>query len=154
MSMDRTAIAANNDRMIASPDTLLSAAVTILVVLFYYFAGFSVSLMRGKHGIKAPATSGHPEFDRAFRVHMNTLEQMPIILPLLWLATLFFHAIGWLPAALGLVWIAGRIVYRMAYMANPGSRTAGFVITNIANVGLLVLVVIGIVDSWMAVSAV
>ena len=110
MSMDRTAIAANNGRMIASPDTSLSAAVTILVVLFYYFAGFSVSLMRGKHGIKAPATSGHPEFDRAFRVHMNTLEQMPIILPLLWLATLFFHAIGWLPAALGLVWIAGRIV--------------------------------------------
>lgn len=152
MSMDRTAIAANNGRMIASPDTLLSAAVTILVVLFYYFASFSVARMRGKHGIKAPATSGHPEFDRAFRVHMNTLEQMPIILPLLWLATLFFH--GWLPAAFGLLWIVGRIVYRMAYMANPGSRTAGFVITNIANVGLLVLAAIGIVDSWMAVTAV
>jgi glutathione S-transferase len=152
MSMDRTAIAANNGAMIASPDTLLSAAVTILVVLFYYFAGFSVARMRGKHGIQAPATSGHPEFDRAFRVHMNTLEQMPVILPLLWLATLFFH--GWLPAAFGLLWIVGRIVYRMAYMANPGSRTAGFVITNIANVGLLVLAVIGIVDSWMAVTAV
>jgi glutathione S-transferase len=145
-------MAANNGAMIASPDTLLSAAVTILVVLFYYVAGFSVARMRGKHGIQAPATSGHPEFDRAFRVHMNTLEQMPVILPLLWLATLFFH--GWLPAALGLLWIVGRIVYQVAYMANPGSRIAGFVITNIANVGLLVLAVIGIVDSWMAVTAV
>jgi glutathione S-transferase len=152
--MDRTATAANNGAMIASPATLLSAAVTVLVVLFYWLAGFSVARMRGKHAIRAPATSGHPEFDRAFRVHMNTLEQMPVILPLLWLATLFFHAIGWLPAALGLVWIVGRIVYRMAYMTDPGARAAGFVITNIANVALLVLSVIGIVNSWMAVTAV
>ena len=152
--MDSRAIAANNGAMTLSPAIILSAAVTILVVLIYWLAGFSVARMRGKHSIRAPATSGHPEFDRAFRVHMNTLEQMPIILPLLWLATLFFHAIGWLPAALGLVWVLGRIIYRMAYMADPGTRTAGFVITNIANVALLVLAIIGIVNSWMAVTAV
>ena len=152
--MDKRAIAANSGAMIASPAVMLSAAVTILVMLIYWLAGFSVARMRGKHGIRAPATSGHPEFDRAFRVHMNTLEQMPIILPLLWLATLFFHSIGWLPAVFGLVWVVGRIVYRMAYMNDPGSRAAGFIITNIANVGLLVLATIGIVNDWMAVTAV
>jgi glutathione S-transferase len=152
--MDSKAIAANNGAMIASPAVLLSAAVTVLVVLIYWLAGFSVARMRGKHSIRAPATSGHPEFDRAFRVHMNTLEQMPIILPLLWLATLFFHTMGWLPAAFGLVWVVGRIIYGMAYMNDPSSRAAGFIITNIANVGLLVLALIGIVNDWMAVTAV
>ncbi|HEY5347098.1 MAG TPA: MAPEG family protein [Rhizomicrobium sp.] len=139
--------------MLAAPAALLSAIVTILVVLTYFLTSIPVGKMRGKHGIKAPATSGHPEFDRAFRVHMNTLEQMPIILPLLWLATIYFHGVGWLPAAFGVLWIVGRIVYMIAYMADPAKREIGYGLTMAADLGLLVLAVIGIVDSWMAVTA-
>jgi glutathione S-transferase len=139
--------------MIAVPAALLSATVTILIVITYFYTSIPVGRMRGKHGIKAPATSGHPEFDRAFRVHMNTLEQMPIILPLLWLATLFFHTIGWLPALFGLLWIVGRIVYMIAYMADPVKREAGFGITIVADLALLILAVMGIANDWMAVLA-
>src|SRR5215831_9978548 len=82
---------------------LLSAVVTILALLLFFYMGTRVAAARGKHGIKAPATTGHPEMDRAVRVHMNTLEQLVVFLPLLWLATAYFHWIGWLPAAIGVV---------------------------------------------------
>src|SRR5215469_6252769 len=96
-------------------ETLWSAIVTILVILLYFYMGSVVGRMRGRHSIAAPAVSGHPEFERAFRVHMNTLEQLVVFLPLLWLATAYFHWLGWLPAAFGAVWIVGRLMYMQAY---------------------------------------
>jgi hypothetical protein len=65
---------------IVIPATLWTATVTLLIGLFYFYTGFRVGNLRAKHKILAPATSGHPEFDRAFRVQLNTLEQMGIIL--------------------------------------------------------------------------
>lgn len=140
--------------MLNVPATLLSAVVTILIVLTYFYLVLPVGAMRGKHGIKAPAMTGHPEFERAVRVHYNTLEQMPVILPLLWLATLYFHMLPWLPAVFGLIWVVGRFVYRSAYMADPDKRSLGFGITMLANIGLLIMAIIGIVQTWMAVTAV
>ncbi|MBV9063492.1 MAG: MAPEG family protein, partial [Alphaproteobacteria bacterium] len=74
-------------------ETVCSALVTILVLILYVAMGARVGRMRGKHNVAAPATAGHPEFERAFRVHMNTLEQLIIFLPLLWLATFFYRGI-------------------------------------------------------------
>ena len=135
--------------------TLISAIVTVLIVLTYFYMSISVGQMRGKHGIKAPAMTGHPEMERAVRVHYNTMEQMPIILPLLWLATVYFHfdMLPWLPALFGLVWIIGRFIYRGAYMADPDKRGTGFLIAGLATVGLLLLGIIGIVQTAMAVNA-
>jgi glutathione S-transferase len=139
--------------MAAVPATLLSALATILIVLAYFYMTFPVGQMRSKHGIKAPAMTGHPEFERAVRVHYNTLEQMPLILPLLWLATVYFHMVAWLPALFGLVWIVGRFIYRSAYMADPDTRSIGFGVTMLANLGLLIMAVVGIVQTWMAATA-
>ena len=139
--------------MIAAPATLLSAIVTIFAILFFFYTGVRVGQMRGKHSIKAPATIGHPEFERAYRVQMNTLEQFVVFLPLLWLATAYFRTIGWLPALAGLVWIVGRILYMTGYMAAPEKREAGFTIGAIALLALLILAIIGIVQDWTAVSA-
>jgi glutathione S-transferase len=124
---------------------LLSAAVTIAAVMVYMASSLGVGRMRVKHSIKAPATSGHPEFDRAFRVQMNTLEQMAAFLPLLWLATLCFTPLPWAPGALGAVWIVGRILYWRGYMAAPEKRGLGFGIGALALVVLLVLAIVGIV---------
>jgi len=41
--------------------------------------------------------AGHPDFDRVFRVQMNTLEWMPIFLPVLWLFALYVS--DWAAAA-------------------------------------------------------
>jgi glutathione S-transferase len=131
---------------------LSSAVMTILVLLFYQYLGSRVGSMRGKHNVSAPAMTGPPEFERAVRVHMNTLENLVVFLPLLWLATLFFRALFWLPALVGLVWLIGRILYMTSYMEDPGKRGLGFGIALIANVVLLVLAIWGIVQTAMALS--
>lgn len=137
------------------PADLLTAVVTIVAILLYFYMGVRVGQMRVKHSIKAPATTGHPEFDRAFRVQMNTLEAMPVFLPLLWLATYYFapafNALEWLPALVGLAWIVGRILYMNAYMADPATRSVGFGISAISQLALLILALAGIVRVWMAV---
>src|SRR5262245_64526025 len=90
-----------------------TAIVTVLVVLFYFFVATRVSAARQKFGVKLPATTGHPDFERVNRVHMNILEWMPIFLPLLWLCAFYFS--DGIAALLGLVWIVGRALYLVGY---------------------------------------
>jgi glutathione S-transferase len=139
--------------MHAVPAAILSAVVTILAVLFYFYTGTVVGQMRGKHKIAAPAVTGNTEFECAYRVQMNTLEQLVIFLPLLWLATSYFTMLGWLPPLLGVVWIVGRFLYMNGYMAAPDKRGTGFLVALLANLGLLILSLVGIVQAWIAVHA-
>ena len=134
--------------MQASPVILSSALVTILAIVVYFIAGFRVGQMRVKHGVKAPATSGHPQFDRAFRVQMNTLEHLPVLLPLLWLTTFFFAPYPMAAPVLGVVWIIGRVLYMNGYMSDPDKRGPGFGISALAELLLLVLALIGIAMAW------
>jgi glutathione S-transferase len=139
--------------MIITYETLWSAIVTILVILLYFYMGSVVGRMRGRHNVAAPAITGHPEFECAFRVHANTLEQLVVFLPLLWLATVLYRGLGWLPALFGLIFLIGRIVYMQRYMSEPKSRGPGILIGMLGIGGLLVLTIIGIVQDWMALSA-
>ncbi len=140
--------------MMASLASWLTAVVTVLAVLMYFWTGFRVGGMRGKHDIKAPATTGHPEFDRAYRVQMNTLEHIVMFLPLLWLSNAYFQMYPLITGALGLVWIVGRIIYAVAYMADPSKRGTGFLIAGIALLGLLITTIIGLVQAFLALNAV
>ena len=130
------------------PAILVTAGITILAVIFYMVTAWRVGSMREKHNIAAPAVIGHPEFERAYRVQMNTLEAMPVFLPVLWLAAVYFTRVPLLAPALGLVWIVGRIVYMQAYMADPSKRSLGFTISALATVALLILAIAGIVMTW------
>ena len=65
------------------------AIVTCLAVAFYFFTSAQVARARGRLGVKLPAITGHPDFERIFRVQMNTLEWMPIFLPSLWLFAIY-----------------------------------------------------------------
>jgi glutathione S-transferase len=133
--------------------TWLTAVVTVLALVMYLWTGFRAGGMRGRHGIVAPAVTGHPEFERAYRVQMNTLEQIVVFLPLLWLSNTYFAMLPMLTPALGLVWIVGRIIYALAYQANPSSRSLGFTISGLAMVGLLVTTIIGLVQAFLAINA-
>ena len=109
-----------------------TALVTCLAILFYFFTTIQVSKARARFGIKVPATSGHPDFERVFRVQMNTLEWMPIFLPSLWLFAIY---IGDLYAAvLGLIWIAGRVLYLIGYSQAAAKRGPGFAIQALAGI--------------------
>ena len=102
----------------------LTALTTLLAVLLYFVTGILVARARAKTGVQVPATSGHPDFDRAFRVQMNTLEWMPIFLPSMWLTALY---VGDAWAALGgLIWIVGRILYIRGYSQAAKKRGLGF----------------------------
>ncbi len=101
-----------------------TALVTCLAILFYFFTSIQVSKARAAFGIKVPATSGNPDFERVFRVQMNTLEWMPIFLPSLWLFAVYISDA--LAAGLGVVWIAGRILYLIGYSEAAAKRGRGF----------------------------
>ena len=93
----------------------------------------------------APAISGNPDFERVFRVQANTLEWMPIFLPLLWLFAYYVSDIG--AAVLGLIWIGGRIFYMVSYSEAANKRGPGFGIQATACGVLLVGALIGIIGS-------
>jgi glutathione S-transferase len=120
-----------------------TAVVTLLVVLIYMFMATRVAAARGKFGVKLPAISGHPDFERVFRVHQNTLEWMPIFLPLLWLCAIYFSDVA--AAVVGLLWIAGRLMYFVGYTKAVEKRLPGFFIQGTACLLLLIGAAIGIV---------
>jgi len=139
--------------LVITPAELLSAAVVVLATLFIAYTFINVGIARGKTRINAPAVTGHPTLDRAYRVQLNTVEQAIMFFPLLWLATRYFHGLAWLPAVFGLVWVLGRVIYLVGYMSAPEKRSAGFLISLVSTVGLLVLSIVGIVQTWAAVTA-
>jgi len=124
-----------------------TALVTVLTVLFYSYTVFLVGRARAQFKVPAPAMSGHPEFDRIFRVQMSTLEWMPIFLPLLWLFAFYVSDIG--AAVLGLIWIAGRILYMVHYRQAAGRRGPGFGIQAGVCIVLLVGALAGIAKTFM-----
>ena len=101
-----------------------TALVTCLAIAFYFFTSIRVSKARTAFGIKAPAISGNPDFERVFRVQMNTLEWMPIFLPSLWLFAIYIS--DPIAAGIGVVWIAGRILYLTGYSQAASKRGRGF----------------------------
>jgi glutathione S-transferase len=108
----------------------LTAAATLLAVAFYFFTSIEVARARAAFGIKAPAVTGHPDFERVFRVQMNTLEWMPIFLPALWLFAIYISDAA--AAALGAVWIIGRIMYWSGYKQAANKRSIGFAVQSFA----------------------
>jgi uncharacterized membrane protein YecN with MAPEG domain len=121
------------------------AIVTVLALAEYLLLGALVARARVRYGVRAPASSGHEIFERHFRVQMNTLEQLIVFLPLLWV---FAHYVNPLWAALGgVVFIVGRAVYARSYVRDPKSRSLGFGLTALPSLVFM----IGIL--WNAVRA-
>ena len=114
----------------------LTALVTLLTALFYFFTALNVAKMRTRTGVIVPAMAGHPDFERAFRVQLNTLEWLPIFLPSLWLFAIYIG--DTLAAAIGAVWIIGRIVYAIGYSKEAIKRRPGFLIQAFATIVLWV----------------
>jgi glutathione S-transferase len=132
------------------PATLWTAIVTLSIGFFYFYTAFRVGNLRGKHDIKAPATSGHPEFDCAYRVQLNTLEQMGIFLPFLWVAAFYPIRWPWLAPSIGLVWLIGRIIYMRGYMADPNKRLAGAMMGGLTSAIMFIIAAGGVTKACIA----
>jgi hypothetical protein len=114
--------------------------VTILALMQFYWFGIEVGKMRAKHQCKAPAITGAPEFERMFRVQQNTMEQIVMFIPALWLFAELINPL-W-AAGMGVVYLIGRAVYRVAYVKDPNGRSAGFMITALPTSVMLVWVLV------------
>lgn len=106
------------------------AIVSLLALLLYFWMGLQVAGARRKCGVHAPAMTGDPILERTIRVHYNTLEWLPIFLVSLWLFAIYWNDL--VAAALGVVWIIGRIVYSVGYVTDPAKRETGFMIQSLA----------------------
>lgn len=112
-----------------------TALVTLLALLVYFWMSLQVGRARSKCNIDPPVMTGDPVLERAIRVHLNTLEWLPIFLAGLWLFAIYCNEL--VAAGMGLVWIVGRLMYSAGYMAAPGKRSTGFLIQLLASAVLM-----------------
>lgn len=127
----------------------LPVLVILLTVILLFAATVLTGRARSKYKIKAPATTGHPVFERAYRIQMNTLEHTVMFLPTLWLAARFGNP-SW-AGILGLIWLAGRVWYMAVYWHDPAKRGPAFGVSMLAWGLLLLLAIYGVIRLfWLA----
>lgn len=128
-------------------DFYLTAIVTLMVVLLMFATAAIVGVARKRHGIAAPAVSGHPVFERAYRVQMNSLEWAVMMLPCLWLSALYVGDAA--AASVGGVWWLARAVYVVRYLSDPARRGPAFLVAGLAFGALGLMAAGGVVSSYL-----
>ena len=119
------------------------ALVVVLALLEYSILGVMVGQARLKYKVPAPATTGDPIFERYFRVHQNTMEQLIVFVPAMFIFATYVHMLG--AAALGVIFVAARAAYAMGYIRDPEKREGGAIATFLVNTILVVGSLIGVV---------
>ena len=117
---------------------LVNLVIALALMEFFAF-GAAVGKARGKYKVAAPATTGHEIFERYFRVQMNTMELLIMFIPAIWIFARYLSPV--IAAALGAVFLLGRVIYFLAYVKEPKSREVGFALS----AGPVMLLVIGAV---------
>jgi glutathione S-transferase len=115
--------------------------VALLALVEYLAFALLTGRARDQYKVEAPATTGHPIYERWYRVQHNTIEQLVVFLPALFLCARYAspRLAGWV----GLAFIVGRAVYARHYVADPASRGPGFIVSFVANVVLVFCALIG-----------
>ncbi len=104
-----------------------------LLELLYFM--IEVGRARGRFNVPAPATTGNEMFERYLRVQMNTLEQLVIFIPSILLFSQYWNPR--VAAGAGAIFLVGRIVYFVAYVKEPRSRSLGFALSSYPTLFLL-----------------
>ena len=110
-----------------------------------FFSG-QVGAARGKAVIQPPAMTGDENFERVLRVQLNTLEQLIITLPAMWICANYFRAD--VAAILGAIFFIGRLIYRNSYIKDPSTRIAGMLVGFFANISLVLVAIWGVISSF------
>jgi glutathione S-transferase len=121
---------------------LVFAVILLALVEYIVFTGL-VGRARGKYKVPAPAMTGHPDFERANRVHQNTLESLIVFIPALWIFGLYLSPF-W-GAALGVLFIIARAIYAVGYLRAAEKRGPGAGLTGLVNIALVVGALVGVV---------
>ncbi len=122
------------------------ALVTVASLIVYLILSINVGRARAKYKIVPPATTGNPDFERYYRVQQNTVEQIILFLPALWIFAIFVSPI-W-ASIIGAIWPIGRIVFALGYYKKAEARFAGFGLTVLPSIILLIGSLIGLIR-WL-----
>lgn len=115
---------------------LLGASIiTVSALLVYFVTILNVGKARFKYNVMPPAMNGDENFERALRVQQNTLEQLILFLPILWIFSYYVSEL-W-GAILGGIWILGRVLYAWGYYQEAKKRAPGFAISTLSGIVLL-----------------
>jgi glutathione S-transferase len=120
----------------------LTSLITVLALIVYFVLTLNVGRARIKYKVQPPQMTGNPDFERVVRVQQNTLEQIVLFIPVLWLFSQFVSPV-W-GAGIGAVWIVGRILFAWGYYQAPEKRFIGFALTTLGTITLLIGSVVGI----------
>lgn len=134
--------------MIELKTLIFPSFVTILTLILFFVITANVGRARVKYKVPVPQTTGDPDFERVFRVQQNTLEQLILFLPSLWLFSLFVSP-NW-GAGIGGVWVIGRILYAWGYYQEAQKRRLGFGINALSLIVLLLGALVGIIMMFVA----
>jgi glutathione S-transferase len=127
------------------------ALVVLLALLEFMVFGMLVGAARARYKIEAPATAGHPVFERTFRVHYNTLELLVVFVPAIWLFGMYLNP-RW-GSIIGAVFIVGRALYAVGYVRAPEKREVGAILSLLSVIILVVGAFIGVVRALWILSA-
>lgn len=119
---------------------LVDLVVALALVQLAAF-GVLVGQARGRFGIKAPAVTGHEQFERYYRVQLNTIELLVMFVPACWLAGRYVAPL-WV-GLLGAVYLVGRLLYLRAYVREPSTRGLGFVLSFVPTILLMLIGLVG-----------
>jgi glutathione S-transferase len=115
--------------------------VMMLALIEYFVFSMAVGRARGRYGVPAPATSGHPDFERYYRIQMNTLEQLIVFVPSLWIFATYVSE-SW-AAGLGAVFVIGRLMYFIGYSKAANKRALGFAVSSLPLLALMIGALVG-----------
>lgn len=121
--------------------------VTVSALILYFVVTINVGIARAKYQVPVPQTTGNPDFERVLRVQQNTLEQLALFIPGLWLFSIYVSPI-W-GSVLGAAWIVGRIAYAWGYYQAAEKRGPGFAISSLSGMVLILGALVGIILSMV-----
>lgn len=130
-----------------SGDVRILAAIAALAALEVLVLAVMVGRARGRFGVPAPRTTGPPEFERIYRVHQNSVEQLIVFLPLLVVFSYYAHF--WTAVALGVLFLAGRVLYAVGYIRAAEKREIGAGMTFFVNAVLALGGLAGLIVSFL-----
>lgn len=137
--------------MLETEAILWPSLVTVASLLMYFVVTINVGRARAKYKIMPPQMIGDQNFERVVRVQQNTLEQLILFLPSLWLFSLFVSPL-W-GASIGATWVLGRILFAWGYYQAAEKRTLGFGISSLTTITLLIGALVGIIlPLWKTIS--
>lgn len=105
----------------------------------------NVGRARAKYKVLPPQMTGDANFERVLRVQQNTIEQMVLFLPALWIFSFYVNSL-W-GTAIGAIWLLGRVIYAWGYYQAAEKRMIGFVISTFSSVVLLLGALVGCILS-------